>query len=403
MVTKSKLKTALAAERGVDFHKLALKKKEKAARKKKETGKGGAKPVKEDDAEDGDSNLEEDESDDEDASDEETFDIAQLDESDSDSEVEMEEKIQRKPKPTQKAIKAAKDAKAAKLIAEAEDDDDEEEEEDEEDIPVSDLEDLSPEDKEDLIPFTRLTINNTTALLASLNRIRLPTDKSVPFATHQTIVGVEPTADAIEDVQDDLKRELTFYSQALDAAKRARKLLKAEGVPFERPNDYFAEMVKDDGQMEKVKAKLIETASAKKASAEARKQRDLKKFGKQVQVAKLQERHKAKRETLDKINLLKRKRSENSGDVGATEADIFDVGVEQEIGKYSAGKGRAPKKEREVRPRRQEEVRQVWRRRELGRHERVQCQADEDRHERQDCQDGQVREEPADCWEAVID
>ncbi|KAG4216565.1 hypothetical protein PC116_g34954, partial [Phytophthora cactorum] len=65
-------------------------------------------------------------------------------------------------------------------------------------------------------------------------------------------------------------------------------------------------MVKDDGHMEKVKAKLIEEASAKKASAEARKQRDLKKFGKQVQVAKLQERQKAKRETLEKIKTLKR-------------------------------------------------------------------------------------------------
>ena len=33
MVTKSKLKMALAAEKGVDFKKLALKKKEKVARK----------------------------------------------------------------------------------------------------------------------------------------------------------------------------------------------------------------------------------------------------------------------------------------------------------------------------------------------------------------------------------
>ena len=58
--------------------------------------------------------------------------------------------------------------------------------------------------------------------------------------------------------------------------------------------------------MEKVKAKLVEEASAKKASAEARKLRDLKKYGKQVQIAKLQERQKAKRETLDKIKTLKR-------------------------------------------------------------------------------------------------
>jgi len=47
--------------------------------------------------------------------------------------------------------------------------------------------------------------------------------------------------------------------------------------------------------MAKIKAKLIDEAAGKKASAEARKQRDLKKFGKQVQVAKLQERKKKRR------------------------------------------------------------------------------------------------------------
>ena len=77
-------------------------------------------------------------------------------------------------------------------------------------------------------------------------------------------------------------------------------------MPFSRPNDYFAEMVKSDEHMGKIKAKMTDEAANKKAAADARKQRDLKRFGKQVQVAKLQERDKAKRETLDKINLLKR-------------------------------------------------------------------------------------------------
>ena len=110
----------------------------------------------------------------------------------------------------------------------------------------------------------------------------------------------------ITDVNDDLTRELAFYKQCLDAANEGRALLEKEGVPFSRPNDYFAEMVKSDEHMGKIKAKMVDEAANKKAAAEARRQRDLKKFGKQVQVAKLQERDKAKRETLDKINLLKR-------------------------------------------------------------------------------------------------
>jgi len=71
-------------------------------------------------------------------------------------------------------------------------------------------------------------------------------------------------------------------------------------------------MVKGDEHVEKIRARLIEDASAKKASAEARKLREQKKFGKQVQVAKLQEREKAKKETLDKIKLLKRSTRQHS-------------------------------------------------------------------------------------------
>jgi rRNA-processing protein EBP2 len=91
--------------------------------------------------------------------------------------------------------------------------------------------------------------------------------------------------------------------------REARKLLKAEGVMFTRPVDYFAEMVKSDEHMGRVKQKLVDEAAGKKAAAEARRQRDLKKFGKQVQVAKLQERDKAKKDTMDKIGLLKRSKS----------------------------------------------------------------------------------------------
>jgi rRNA-processing protein EBP2 len=232
--------------------------------------------------------------------------LAAIDDSDeSDSSVDMEERLPRQP--TKKPpTTTKKNGPKSQANDDKDGEDDEEEEEDEEDIPISDLEDLDEEEKEDLIPHTRLTINNTTALLASLNRIALPTDKSVPFATHQCVTSSVETAEAVQDVSDDLQRELAFYSQGLEAARLARSKLRAEGVPFSRPKDYFAEMVKEDAHMEKVKAKLVEEASNKKAAAEARKLRDLKKFGKQVQVAKLQERQKAKRETLEKIKTLKR-------------------------------------------------------------------------------------------------
>ena len=251
-----------------------------------------------------------DDEDDEENDDEETRGMstaAMLDESDTDSEseVDMEEKIERPKKP--KSILRKTETQPKKAAANEKDDDDEDQQDEEDsDIALSDLSDLPEEDREDLYVKTRLTINNQPALLAALKRISTPKDKSVPFAAHQTVVSSEPTASKIEDISDDLNRELQLYAQSLEAAKRARALLRAEGAPFSRPTDYFAEMVKDDGHMQKVKEKLVEEATAKKASAEARKLRDLKKFGKQVQVAKLQERQKEKRETLDKIKALKK-------------------------------------------------------------------------------------------------
>ncbi|KAK6834911.1 hypothetical protein PG987_009605 [Apiospora arundinis] len=336
MVTKGRLKMALANEKGVDFKKLHQKKKAKEASKKKQAKTGGAKDDSEgeewEDAEEeikkGGEPIDDDDDEDSEDDDEEQMDVgAYLDDSaSSDSEVEMEEKIERVRQPKQSALK--QNQKKAAPVEEESDS----EEDPEEDIALEDLEDLDDEDKEDLVPHQRLTINNTTALEAALKRISIATDKSVPFKSHMSLSGDAPTETNIPDVMDDLKRELAFYGQALEHVKQARSMLRAENVPFSRPKDYFAEMVKDDGQMEKVKARLVEEASAKKASAEARKLRDLKKFGKQVQVNKLQERAKAKKETLDKIKTLKRKRADNSGDLGTHEADLFDVAVEEELG-----------------------------------------------------------------------
>ncbi|KAH6892003.1 eukaryotic rRNA processing protein EBP2-domain-containing protein [Thelonectria olida] len=336
MVTKSKLKMALAAEKGTDFKKLKLKRKQKeAARQGKKAGRGAVVEKSSDDEDDEVDAVEEevaDDAEDDDEEEDQQIDLDALNDSDSsESDVDFEEKIDRK---------SSKKNTPQKKDASEEDEDEEEEEEDDEDIPMSDLEDLDDADKEDLIPHQRLTINNTTALLASLNRIAIPTDKSVPFATHQVVSSTDETAESIPDVSDDLQRELAFYSQSLDAVRIARTRLRSEGVPFSRPKDYFAEMVKEDAHMEKIKAKLVEEATNKKAAAEARKMRDLKKFGKQVQVAKLQERQKSKRETLEKIQSLKRKRQESGGnDLGTKEADLFDVGVENELKKHSSRSG----------------------------------------------------------------
>jgi rRNA-processing protein EBP2 len=329
-MAKSKLRSALDQQKGRNFKLEKQRKKEKAARKRQEkhaapdaqdneddgegdggvpvpldevevkvngktkkSNKNGVKPA----AAAKDPEWETDGSDTDDDNDNmaerPAVDLSRFEDSDSDISSSDEEELQGEEEDGDE-------------VAEVEDDDEDAEEaedEDEDDIPLSDLESVASEDKGDIIPHQRLTINNTAALTAALNRIQLPYSK-LAFSEYQAVTTDEPVE--IADVEDDLSRELAFYKQCLSSVKSARSKLKKEGVSFSRPVDYFAEMVKSDEHMGKIKQKLIDTAAGKKAAAEARKQRDLKKFGKQVQVAKLQERAKEKRETIEQIKVLKR-------------------------------------------------------------------------------------------------
>ncbi|QDS77243.1 hypothetical protein FKW77_003246 [Venturia effusa] len=342
MPSKGKLNQALERVKGVDHYLEKQKKLRKAAEKKKRTKtakKAGSESEEEEekelngtatsliDVEAEDSEAVE--SDDEDGG--VPFDLERIDDTDSSSDGEddlTEAKLPtiRKAKPVHGKSKRqrAQEEEALNAGLPVIEDEDSEQDSNAEDIPLSDIESLDEEDKGDVVPFQRLTINNVSALQAAHKRIALDIP-NLAFSIHQSVTTAEPVV--IEDIDDDLNRELAFYSQSLSAVKEARKLLKAEGIPFTRPVDYFAEMVKSDEHMGRVKAKLVDEAAGKKAAAEARKQRDLKKFGKQVQVAKGQERDKAKRETLEKIKVLKRKRGDELP-TSTHEPDLFDVELE---------------------------------------------------------------------------
>ena len=173
-------------------------------------------------------------------------------------------------------------------------------------VPFSDVDELSETDRADLVPHHRLTIKNTAALLSAHACLSQTLSSRYLFSDTQTITSTSQMADTIVDVEDEFTRELAFYKQCLDAANHARILLKSEQTLFSRPHDFFAEMVKSDDHMGKVKRKITDEAAARKASAESRRQRDLKKFGKQVQIAKGQERDRDRRASLNKIESLKR-------------------------------------------------------------------------------------------------
>jgi rRNA-processing protein EBP2 len=99
------------------------------------------------------------------------------------------------------------------------------------------------------------------------------------------------------------------YKQALASALSAHDLASTHGLPFTRPSDYFAEMVKSDAHMERIRQRLLDERVGMKRSEEKRKEREGKKFGKQVQLEKLKEREKGKKEMEERLKGLKRSKS----------------------------------------------------------------------------------------------
>ncbi|KAI7903685.1 eukaryotic rRNA processing protein EBP2-domain-containing protein [Cokeromyces recurvatus] len=185
---------------------------------------------------------------------------------------------------------------------------------------VNDDDDGDEQDKSQT-RITRARINDEAAMIRITDEFKL---KDLPWIETMTVTSSEPVI--VEDSTDDMKRELAFYQQALEAAKVARDLVKKAGIPFSRPEDYFAEMLKSDEHMAKVRQKLLDESAAIKASEEAKRQRQLKKFGKKVQAEKQLERQKQKAEMLDKIKLLKRKRKDGED---LTVEDDFDIALEK--------------------------------------------------------------------------
>lgn len=256
---------------------------------------------------------------------------------------------------------APKDSLAASilrsgLVPDEEDDDEEEEEEeaehdDEEEIPLDSLPSSASLSEQALASrHNRIRINNTEAMQRVYEDMRLDgpsTSGKMPWIETMSLVYEHATADEVPDAQNDLDRELSFYRQSLAAAIRGRELVLAANVSFSRPNDYFAEMVKTDEHMERVRQRLLDESASIKASEDAKRQRELKKYGKKIQTEKLFERQRSKRDMQEKVNALKRKRQTGLD----MDDDEFDVQLEEALGERKAAQRtqRGPNKKRQYR------------------------------------------------------
>ena len=148
--------------------------------------------------------------------------------------------------------------KASKKAEDVEDAEDEEDAESEEEMEVIESEEEeegneSESDEEDETAM-KSVVNTNKALAVVLDEM-VAAKRGMPWAESFDVIPSDPLpfgGDAAEgsplDVHDDLKREVAFYNIALEAVKEARNKCNEANIPFSRPEDFFAEMVKTDGK-----------------------------------------------------------------------------------------------------------------------------------------------------------
>lgn len=146
-------------------------------------------------------------------------------------------------------------------------------------------------------------ICNFAGLSTKLDEIALPTHW--PWVERLSVTIPHPLN--VPDVNDDLTREAEFYRATCAAVKVGVEQMKSGNVPYVRPTDYYAEMLKPDTHMARVKDALIREKSRMTAVALRKKQQDSRKFSKQTQVAKTQQKHAEKRAHMEGLKDQRKK------------------------------------------------------------------------------------------------
>ena len=140
-------------------------------------------------------------------------------------------------------------------------------------------------------------IYNTQAILQKLEEIKR--DDNIPWIEFPVINSgfIHENVDA----EDDFEREVSFYKQTIAGCEEARVRLETAGIKYKRPDDFFAEMLKTDAHMAKVRQSLLDQQRRIEAVEERRKQRELKQRGKAIQVEKEKTRAQQKKAEIEAV------------------------------------------------------------------------------------------------------
>eukprot|EP01121_Diplochlamys_sp_Union-15-3_P005735 TRINITY_DN1606_c0_g1_i1.p1 TRINITY_DN1606_c0_g1~~TRINITY_DN1606_c0_g1_i1.p1 ORF type:complete len:261 (-),score=60.50 TRINITY_DN1606_c0_g1_i1:143-925(-) len=197
--------------------------------------------------------------------------------------------------------------------------------------------------------------NNVKHLIQKLNELKdLYKIGRETWVENLELTSKEPLN--ISDPNDDLNRETEFYSQALKAVGEAHILFKEHNIKYERPDDYFAEMLKTDLHMNRVKDRLLASKRRIEEAVNRRKQRSLKEYGKKVQVDVKLQREKLKKENM--ATVAKWRKEKKSTDVKEQDVeDLLDsIKYETDTKKPSLQNNKLPGKKRGQKRQREDNI-----------------------------------------------
>lgn len=183
-------------------------------------------------------------------------------------------------------------------------------------------------------PEKRTAVNNISALkqklaefekklpwVERLDMINAPAPLAPELAFKESEHGKERSKDLKQSkssvsidqdvIHNDFKREMLFYRQAQSAVLEALPRLHSMNIATKRPNDYFAQMAKTDDHMQKIREKLMTKQIGNERAEKVKKLRELKKYGKKVQIEVQQKRLKEKKDMMEEVKKFKKGQSDS--------------------------------------------------------------------------------------------
>ena len=198
---------------------------------------------------------------------------------------------------------------------------------------------FSPDERNESLPSLVVALSRAPRPRLASASADFQWTKKAKWIDHMVVAGTK-TAETLADVNDDLARETHFYEHALRSAEVAIKNLKEIGVAVKRPDDFYAEMVKSDEHMKRVRAELIFEQTSQETREERRKAREQKRYGKQVQAEKIKERTLKKKESIKNLDKWRKQRKQNGfADDGKAPDGFEDAPRQKERGGSRGGGG----------------------------------------------------------------